>query len=108
MQPLSSRETELLKKILEPLLDDFQDWFSRSRSLLESERITFLSDSEQNDILDQIKQSQEEVKTALILFKVTDREAGIDPQVLLSWHKLVTQCWGIAHKWRNLKNPNQN
>ncbi|HEY9668852.1 MAG TPA: DUF2605 family protein, partial [Coleofasciculaceae cyanobacterium] len=32
-------EQELLKSVLQPLLEDFQYWFSRSRSLLETEDI---------------------------------------------------------------------
>lgn len=103
MQPSEPTEKELLKQILEPLLDDFQYWFSRSQSLLESERISFLSIEEQDQLLNRIKKSQEEVKTASMLFKVTDCQAGIDTQVLLPWHQLVAECWSIAQKWRDLK-----
>jgi hypothetical protein len=44
-------EPGLLKSILEPLLEDFQYWFSRSRSLLETEKISFLSHPQQSDLL---------------------------------------------------------
>lgn len=104
MQPSQPTEKELLKNILEPLLDDFQYWFSRSRSLLESERISFLSIEEQDQLLNRIKESEQQVKTASMLFKVTDGQAGIDTQVLLPWHQLVAECWNIARKWRYLKN----
>ena len=107
MQPSQPTEKDLLKQILEPLLDDFQYWFSRSRSLLESERLLFLSVEEQSQLLERVKQSQEEVKTVVMLFKVTGGEAGIDTKVLLPWHRLVAQCWQIARKWSSLKNPQQ-
>jgi hypothetical protein len=87
MQPSQPTEKEILKNVLEPLLDDFQYWFSRSRSLLESERISFLSVEEQEQLLSRIRESQEQVKTASMLFKVTDGEAGIDPKLLLPWHQ---------------------
>jgi hypothetical protein len=102
MQSSQPSEKQLLKEILQPLLDDFEYWFSRSRSLLESERLSFLSVEEQNNLLERIKRSQEEVKTASMLFKIT--EAGIDTKVLFPWHKLVSECWGVANKWRHLKN----
>jgi hypothetical protein len=104
MYPSQPTEKEILKNILEPLLDDFQYWFSRSRSLLESERMSFLSIEEQDQLLKRIKESLEEVKTASMLFKVTDGEAGIDTKVLWPWHQLVAECWNISRKWRYLKN----
>jgi hypothetical protein len=102
MQP-SQTEKEILAKVLAPLLEDFQYWFSRSQSLLESERITFLSVEEQNDLISRIKNSQEEVNTASMLFKITDGEVGIDTKVLMPWHRLVAECWSVARKWRQEK-----
>jgi hypothetical protein len=100
MSPSQPTEKELLKQVLEPLLQDFEYWFSRSHSLLESENIPFLSVGEQTKLLERIKQAEGEVKTAMMLFKVTDGQAGIDTKVLMSWHQLVSECWGIAQKWR--------
>ncbi|MBE9106520.1 DUF2605 family protein, partial [Nostoc cf. edaphicum LEGE 07299] len=34
--------TELLKTVLDPLLEDFQHWFTRSRHLLETEELSFM------------------------------------------------------------------
>lgn len=94
-------EKELLKTILEPLLEDFQYWFGRSRSLLETERLTFLSEEEQQDLLDRVKQSQQEVSTVQMLFKLTGGETGIETAVLIPWHKLVAECWKVAMTWRS-------
>ena len=104
MQPFQSKEKELLKKILEPLLEDFQEWFSRSQSLLESEKMPFLSIEEQDQLLQKLKKSQEQVKAAKMLFKVTDGETSIDAKVLMPWHELVMICWSVSHKWHSLKN----
>ncbi|MDY7015628.1 MAG: DUF2605 domain-containing protein [Cyanobacteriota bacterium] len=100
-------EKALLKTILEPLLEDFQYWFSRSRTLLESERLTFLSVEEQEQLLSRLKQAQQEVGAAMMLFKATDGNAGIDPATLKPWHRLVGECWQVSRKWRSLQNPEQ-
>ena len=102
-------EKELLKSVLEPLLEDFQYWFGRSRSLLESEPMSFFSEQEQAQLLERIIHSQQEVQTAQMLFKATDGLAGIDSKMLLPWHQLVAECWNVAQKWRKIKNQaNQN
>ncbi len=97
-------EKELLKNVLEPLLEDFQYWFGRSRSLLESEQMSFLSVPEQVQLLERIMKRQQEVTTAQMLFKATNGSAGIDSKMLLPWHQLVAECWAIAQKWRETKN----
>jgi hypothetical protein len=42
-------EKEILKSVFEPLLEDFQYWFMRSRNLLENKRLGFFSPEEQTD-----------------------------------------------------------
>lgn len=97
-------EKELLKTVLEPLLEDFQYWFERSRSLLESEQMPFFSEEEQARLLARITRSQQEVQTAKMLFQATEGLAGIDSKMLLPWHQLVAECWNVAQKWRETKN----
>jgi hypothetical protein len=97
-------ESNLLKTLLEPLLEDFQYWFGRSRSLLETHRIDFLTDSQQASLLGRVKQAQQEVSTAQLLFRATDGQAGIETSVLVPWHQLVTECWQVGMKFR-MENP---
>ncbi|GBF79982.1 DUF2605 domain-containing protein [Aphanothece sacrum] len=92
---------ELLKAVLEPLLEDFEYWFTRAHNLLESERILFLSVEEQADLLERVKIREKEVKTAKILFKTMGEKVGIDTSVLIHWHSLVAQCWQVSMKWRS-------
>ena len=47
-------EPELLKAILQPLLDDFLYWFDRSRRLLQTEDVSFLTAEEKDDLLARI------------------------------------------------------
>ncbi|MBW4618690.1 MAG: DUF2605 domain-containing protein [Cyanosarcina radialis HA8281-LM2] len=96
-------EPELLKQVLKPLLEDFQYWFARSRSLLETENISFLSTQEQADLLERVKFAQQEVSTAQMMFDATDGRVGIETATMKPWHQLVGECWQVAMKWRKLK-----
>jgi hypothetical protein len=93
-------DSDLLKTLLEPLLDDFQYWFSQSVALLESQEIDFLGDSDQADLLARVKQAQQEVSTAQMLLKLTDDQIGVETSILMSWHQLVTECWKVAVRVR--------
>ncbi len=93
-------EPELLKTVLKPLLQDFQYWFGRSLSLLETERIDFLTSQEQSDLLARVKQAKQEVSAAQIMFEATGEQVGIEMSALMPWHQLVTECWKVAMRLR--------
>lgn len=105
MTNFPSPERELLKTVLEPLLEDFSYWFTNAQNLLESEGLTFLSEQEHSQLLQRVKQSQQEVATAKMLFHATNGQAGIEAAMLMPWHQLVAECWQVSSKWRSLKNP---
>jgi Protein of unknown function (DUF2605) len=93
-------ERELLQNILQPLLADFEYWFGRSIEVLEREPITFMSPQSQADLLQRVKQAQQEVSVAKILFHAVDGQAGVEPSQMVTWHQLVTQCWQISIQLR--------
>jgi Protein of unknown function (DUF2605) len=93
-------EPELLKTVLQPLLEDFQYWFARSQHFLETERVQFLSNEEQSDLLMRVKHAILEVNTANMLFQATGEQVGIDMATLMPWHQLVTECWKVAMQFR--------
>ena len=95
-------EQELLKTLLQPLLEDFQYWFSRSRSLLETEDITFLSEEQQSDLLSRVKTAQQEVSTAQMMFQATNGQVGVETSTLVPWHRLVSECWQVGMRWRTI------
>ncbi len=104
MSPQQPPEKELLETLLDPLLEDIQYWFSRCSSLLESETMPFFSQEEQAQLLKKIKDNQQEVTTAQMLFQATGKQVGISPQTLFEWHQVVTECWSVAQRWRQTKN----
>jgi hypothetical protein len=93
-------DSDLFKTILEPLLDDFQYWFSRSRTLLEEQEIGFLTQDEQDNLLERVITSQQEVGAVQSLMKATGSQAGVDSSVLVSWHQIVAECWQVSVKLR--------
>lgn len=97
-------EKELLSKVLEPLLEDFQYWFARTRQLLEDETISFLAPEEQGDLLERVKQAQQEVNTAKMMFHATEGQVGVNMSTVFPWHQLLGECWKISFQWRSLKN----
>jgi hypothetical protein len=105
MQDSDLSESNLLKAVLEPLLEDFDYWFGRSRQMLETEKISFMSNQEQSDLLERIKHAQAELSTAKMLFAATDGQVGIDMETLKPWHKLVAECWGVAMRFRQAGEP---
>ncbi len=92
--------SELLKTVLEPLLEDFQYWFNRARNLLETETIEFLGAENQAALLERVKQAQQEVGVAQTLLNLTEGQVGVETAVLIPWHDLVTECWKVAIKFR--------
>ncbi|MGC1305649.1 MAG: DUF2605 domain-containing protein [Phormidesmis sp.] len=93
-------DPNLLKAILPPLLNDFRHWFGRSIELLETKEISFLTPAQQQDLLLRVQQAQKQVSASQALAAATDSQAGIDMPVVMAWHKLVHECWGIALRLR--------
>ncbi|MCL1465052.1 DUF2605 domain-containing protein [Argonema galeatum] len=93
-------ESELLKSLLQPLLEDFQYWFGRSRDLLETKEISFLSQQQQSDLLARVKHAQSEVSTVEMLYKATGGQAGVETAALIPWHRLVMECWQVGMRFR--------
>jgi Protein of unknown function (DUF2605) len=100
MLPSQPPEQSLLKTVLEPLLADFLHWFNRSIQLLEKERITFLTSTEQSELLKRVRNSQQEVQVAQMMFRATDEQVGVEPSTMLAWHKLVGECWQVSSRFR--------
>ncbi len=98
-KPLSS-EQEMLQNILQPLLTDFEYWFSQSIELLERQQISFLNPLVQADLLDRVKQAQQEVRVAQMLFQAIDSQVGVETSQMLGWHRLVTECWQVSMQLR--------
>lgn len=105
MLPANFSDADLIKEVLFPLLDDFEFWFSRSQILLSSGPMSGTAADVQATLLARVEQSQKAVKAAQSLLNVTEGQAGVDTQVLLQWHRLVTECWQVARLHRQNQPP---
>ncbi|CBN58715.1 conserved hypothetical protein [Kamptonema sp. PCC 6506] len=70
-------ETQLLKALLPQLLEDFWSWFERSIDLLKTEDILFFGSQEQCDLLARVRQAQQEVSHAQVLFQAIEGEVEV-------------------------------
>jgi hypothetical protein len=95
-------DPDLLKQVLSPLLEDLQYWFSRSRQMLESESLGFMTLEAQEAMLDQVVEAQQAVSVAQSLLVATDGQAGVEMSLLMGWHQLVTECWALSMQQRQL------
>jgi hypothetical protein len=93
-------ESDFLKTVLEPLLADFQYWFTRSHTLLENQEIPFLGSEKQANLLERVFQAHQEVNTARTLLMATDGQVGVETSILMAWHQLVAECWQISTRLR--------
>lgn len=96
-------ESELLKHLLEPLLDDFRYWFERSQNLLETEKLNFMLESEQLALLTRVKEASLAVNTAVMMFNATDKQVGIEVETMLPWHQLLMECRSVGMRFRQGK-----
>jgi Protein of unknown function (DUF2605) len=107
MFPTNLPDPELLKTLLEPLLEDFQYWLSQAKGLLIEEDIAFLEAESNSDLLERVERALDEVQAAQSLFRATDSQVGVDTAVIMRWHQLVAECWQVSSRWRmgNSKGP---
>jgi Protein of unknown function (DUF2605) len=96
-------EPDILKTVLEPLLEDFQYWFTRSRNLLENQEIPFLGNEKQANLLERVLQAHQEVNTVRMLLNVTEGQVGVETPMLMVWHQLVAECWQVSTRLRSEK-----
>jgi hypothetical protein len=68
--------------------------------MLENEKIDFMSDYAQYNLLHRIKQAQEELSAAKSLLRATDGKVGIGMAVLMPWHQLINECWNVGMRFR--------
>jgi hypothetical protein len=96
MQDCNLPDSDLLRTVLQPLLEDFQYWFGRSHDLLTTEEMSFMSREQQLDLLARVTHAKEEVNTAKMLLTATNGQVGVDMATLMPWHQLVHECWQVA------------
>jgi hypothetical protein len=62
-----------------------------------------MTEQEQSDLLDRVKQAQLEVNTSKMLFNATGKQVGLDMATLAPWHQLLGECWRVGMRYRQIK-----
>lgn len=99
MSNTASPDPEMLKKLLEPLLEDFTYWFDRSQKLLSSQRIDFLAEADQQKLLERVENAIKEVGAAIALFRVTGHQVGVEMAAVRPWHELLMECQAVGMRY---------
>jgi hypothetical protein len=99
MSNTTTPDPEMLRQILEPLLEDFVYWFDRSRTLLSKERINFLIEADQAKLLARVENAIKEVGAATALFRVTGHQVGVDMAAMRPWHELLMECQAVGMRY---------
>lgn len=94
----SPESSEIVPKLLEPLLDDFLYWFGQSIRRLKAGPLEFMTAEEQAQLLQSIQTAMQEVQSAKALLQATG--VGVAPETLNTWHQWVVQGWRIAQQQR--------
>lgn len=99
-EPFETPDQSLMQDVLEPLLEDFQYWFSEAKALLDSPKASCLVIEQRQTLIEQISAAQQEVSAVSTLLKATGGQAGVDMPVVMHWHQLVGQCWQVSRQIR--------
>ena len=94
---------QLLNELLSPLLEDFHYWFGKSVRLLEDNRIEFLPPDRQATLLEKVRIAQSELQSAEQLYNLSDNRVGIDPKLIVKWHRLLMECGNVGRQYRQLQ-----
>ncbi|MGB3296970.1 MAG: DUF2605 domain-containing protein [Phormidesmis sp.] len=89
-------DANLMKTILPPLLADFQHWFASTVDMMTTRDVSFLTAEQQQHLLSRVKVAQQQVSVSQVLSAATDNQAGIEMPVVMAWHDLVHECWGVS------------
>ncbi|MEM1311613.1 MAG: DUF2605 domain-containing protein [Cyanobacteria bacterium P01_C01_bin.70] len=103
--PADKPEKPLVQTILEPLLDDFQYWFSETKRLLNSPKAECLAASDRQALVEELNEAEQSVGTAKTLMLATGGKAGVELSVVTHWHQLVAKCWQTS---RYIRQQNAN
>lgn len=59
-----------------------------------------MTTDQQANLLARVGQAKQEVTAAQSLFKATGGHIGVEMSALTPWHRLVSECWQVANRFR--------
>jgi hypothetical protein len=94
--PTPESAGELLEQLLAPLLDDFQQSFSRGQVLLAYCPNRVLTEAERADLKARLDQAQAELAAARALRLAAPTPMALEMATIAPWHQLVLEVWSLS------------
>jgi len=87
---------DLLEQVLAPLLDDFQQSFSRGQVLLAHCPDRVLSEVERAELKARLDRAQAELAAARALRQAAPTPMALEMATIAPWHQLVLEVWSLS------------
>jgi hypothetical protein len=94
--PTPESAGELLEQVLAPLLDDFQQSFSRGQVLLAHCPDRVLTEAERADLKARLDQAQAELAAARALRQAAPTPMALEMATIAPWHQRVLEVWSLS------------
>ena len=91
---------ELLEQVLAPLLDDFQQSFSRGQVLLAHCPDQVLQEAERAQLKNRLDRAQAELAAARALRQAAPTPMALEMATIAPWHQLVLEVWSLSSALR--------
>lgn len=87
---------ELLEQLLAPLLDDFQQSFSRGQVLLQHCPDRVLAEADRSELQERLNRAQAELAAARALRQAAPSPMALEMATIAPWHRLVLEVWSLS------------
>lgn len=87
---------ELLEQLLAPLLDDFQQSFSRGQVLLQHCPDRVLEEADRSELQERLNRAQAELAAARALRQAAPSPMALEMATIAPWHQLVLEVWSLS------------
>ncbi|MEB3167930.1 MAG: DUF2605 family protein [Synechococcaceae cyanobacterium] len=94
--PMSDSAGELLERVLNPLLDDFQQSFERGLELLDQCPDRVLPSAARDDLRERLQRARAELQAARALRAAAPVPMALDMASISPWHGLVLEVWSLS------------
>ena len=93
---MNQEADELLKSLLDSLLNDFNHWFKRGQELLTACPDSVMTRVEREAMGVRIDEGLKAITATRALVNATPAAMAISMEAMPPWHQLVTEVWVLA------------
>ena len=93
----------MLELLQNPLLADFDYWFSRGQAIIQQYPDNILSSSDRLDLGERLSEGKRSLAATRSLLKASSAPMAISMKAMAPWHGLVTEVWGLSARLNQLE-----